>query len=50
MGLFANNFIGLNSKLYDTVFKVRCHYPKYEEGITIPEGINDQTIVTASWV
>ena len=50
MGLFANNFIGLNSKLYDTIFKVRCHYPKYEEGITIPEGINDQTIVTASWV
>lgn len=50
VSMFANNFIGVNSKLYDSIFKVRCDYPKYDEGIVIPEESNDQTIVTSAWV
>ena len=36
-GIYSSNFIGLNSKLYDPVFKTRCTYPKYDESILIPE-------------
>lgn len=49
IGIYSNNFIGLESKMYDTVFKYRCHFPKYDEGLVIPDDSNDQTIVTSSW-
>lgn len=41
-GIYSDNFIGLNSKLYDSVFKKRCDYPKYDESIEIPEDFQDE--------
>lgn len=53
-GIYSNNFIGLNSKLYDTVFKKRCSYPKYDESIELPDNINDeqynQVIPNINWI
>ena len=39
VGIYSDNFIGLNSKLYNPVFKKRCdeQYPVYDELLTIPE-------------
>lgn len=55
VGIYSNNFIGLNSKLYDTTFKYRCDYPKYDSSITIPD--NDctdnqynQVVPNVEWV
>lgn len=36
-GIYSDNFIGLNSILYDPVFKKRCDYPKYDKSIEIPQ-------------
>ena len=52
-GIYSNNFIGLNSILYDTVFKKRCSYPKYE--IELPESDidseqYDQVIPNILWM
>ena len=41
-GIYSDNFIGLNSKLYDSVFKKRCNYPKYDESVEIPEDFQDE--------
>ena len=52
-GIYSNNFIGLNSKLYDAVFKKRCTYPKYDS-ITIPDKPNDeqynQVVPNIAWI
>lgn len=39
VGIYSDNFIGLNSKLYNPIFKKRCEgqYPKYDKALTIPE-------------
>ena len=39
VGIYSDNFIGLNSKLYNPVFKKRCdnQYPIYDELLTTPE-------------
>lgn len=37
VGIYSDNFIGLNSKMYDTIFKKRCQYPKYDDNLNIPE-------------
>lgn len=42
VGIYSDNFIGLNSKLYDSVFKKRCDYPKYDESVEIPEDFYDE--------
>ena len=42
VGIYSDNFIGLNSKLYDSVFKKRCDYPKYDESFEIPEDFQDE--------
>ena len=42
VGIYSDNFIGLNSKLYDTIFKKRCNFPKYDESIEIPEDFDDK--------
>lgn len=42
VGIYSDNFIGLNSKLYDSVFKKRCTYPKYDESVEIPEDFQDE--------
>lgn len=42
VGIYSDNFIGLNSKLYDSVFKKRCDYPKYDESVEIPEDFQDE--------
>lgn len=42
VGIYTNNFIGLNSKLYDTVFKKKQSYPKYDESVEIPEDFQDE--------
>lgn len=42
VGIYSDNFIGLNSKLYDSVFKKRCDYPKYDESIEIPKDFDDK--------
>ena len=36
VGIYSDNFIGLNSILYDPVFKKRCGYPRYDESMEIP--------------
>ena len=52
-GIYSNNFIGLNSILYDVVFKKRCGYPKYE--MELPESDidsvqYDQVIPNILWM
>lgn len=42
VGIYSDNFIGLNSKLYDVIFKKRCNFPRYDENIEIPEDFSDQ--------
>ena len=42
VGIYSDNFIGLNSRLYDSVFKKRCDYPKYDESVEIPEDFQDE--------
>lgn len=42
VGIYSDYFIGLNSKLYDSVFKKRCDYPKYDESVEIPEDFQDE--------
>lgn len=42
VGIYSDNFIGLNSKLYDVIFKKRCNFPRYNENIEIPEDFSDQ--------
>nr|UVX55515.1 MAG: hypothetical protein [Bacteriophage sp.]DAE30756.1 MAG TPA: hypothetical protein [virus sp. ctML55]DAV51721.1 MAG TPA: hypothetical protein [Bacteriophage sp.] len=41
VGIYSDNFIGLNSKLYDVIFKKRCNFPRYDENIEIPEDFSD---------
>lgn len=42
VGIYSDNFIGLNSKLYDVIFKKRCNFPRYDENIEIPKDFSDQ--------
>lgn len=42
VGIYSDNFIGLNSKLYDPIFKKRCDFPKYDESIEVPEDFDDK--------
>lgn len=42
VGIYSDNFIGLNSKLYDSVFKKRCDYPKYDKSVKIPEDFQNE--------
>lgn len=42
-GIYSSNFIGYDSKLYDTKFKTQSDsFPKYED-ITIPTNVNSNT-------
>lgn len=54
VGIYSDNFIGLNSKLYDTVFKKRCNYPKYDISVELPEDLNDekynQAVPSLEWI
>lgn len=54
VGIYSDNFIGLNSKLYDTVFKKLCGYPKYDDSIEIPEDVKDekydQSVPNIAWI
>lgn len=54
IGIFSDNFIGLNPKLYDTIFKKRCDYPKYDESISIPEDFKEdkynQVVPNIQWI
>lgn len=54
VGIYSDNFIGLNSKLYDSVFKKRCDYPKYDKSVEIPEDFQDEkydkTIPNVEWI
>lgn len=53
-GIYSDNFIGLNSKLYDSVFKKRCDYPKYDESVEIPEDFQNEkynkTVPNVEWI
>lgn len=53
-GIYSDNFIGLNPKLYDTVFKKRCDYPKYDKNIQIPDNYQDDeynlVVPTIGWI
>lgn len=42
VGIYSDNFIGLNSKLYDVLFKKKQKYPSYDKTIELPEDINDE--------
>lgn len=37
VGIYSDNIISIGAKMYDTVFKYRCDYPKYDNLVTIPE-------------
>lgn len=57
VGIYSDNFIGLNSKLYNPIFKKRCdgQYPKYDELLTIPEEDRfnekyDQVVPNIGWI
>lgn len=54
VGIYSDNFIGLNSKLYDSVFKKRCDYPKYDESVEIPEDFQDEkynkAVPSVEWI
>ena len=57
VGIYSDNFVGLNSKLYNPVFKKRCEgqYPKYDELLTIPKEDQfnekyDQVIPNIGWI
>lgn len=54
VGIYSDNFIGLNSKLYDVIFKKRCSYPRYDENIEIPEDFQDekynQMVPNIDWI
>lgn len=57
VGIYSDNFIGLNSKLYNPIFKKRCEgqYPKYDETLTIPEEDQfdekyDQVVPNIGWI
>lgn len=54
VGIYSDNFIGLNSKLYDPVFKKRCDYPKYDESVEIPEDFQDEkynkAVPSVEWI
>lgn len=54
VGIYSDNFIGLNSKLYDSVFKKRCDYPRYDESINIPEDFQDEkynlAVPSVEWI
>ena len=47
VGIYSDNFIGLNSKLYNPVFKKRCkdQYPEYDKELTIPEHEEDHKVL-----
>lgn len=38
VGIYSDNFIGINSQLYNVVFKKGQLYPRYENDLIIPEG------------
>ena len=57
VGIYSDNFIGLNSKLYNPIFKKRCdgQYPRYDELLTIPEEDQsnekyDQVVPNIGWI
>lgn len=54
-GIYSSNFIGLNSKLYDSIFKMRCDYPKYDSSVILPSqnvdsDIYNQVIPNIQWI
>lgn len=54
VGIYSNNFIGLNSKLYDAIFKKKQSYPKYDESLQFPEDFGNeeynQTVPNIGWI
>lgn len=54
VGIYSDNFIGLNSKLYDVIFKKRCDYPRYGENVKIPEDFQDEkynlAVPSVEWI
>lgn len=54
VGIYSDNFIGINSKLYDTIFKKRCDFPKYDSSIELPEDYSNQkyntVMPTIGWI
>lgn len=54
VGIYSNNFIGLNSKLYDAIFKKKQSYPRYEESLQFPDDANNeeynQVVPNIGWV
>ena len=53
VGIYSDNFVGMNSKLYNPIFK-GTDYPKYDNSLEIPNNINDgsynQVIPNLEWV
>ena len=54
VGMYSDNFIGINSQLYDCTFKLRTEYPRYDSSISIPSDFNDikynNVIPNITWV
>ena len=53
VGIYSDNFIGVNPKLYNPIFK-GTDYPKYDNSLEIPNNINDssynQVMPNLEWV
>ena len=56
VGIYSDNFVGINSKLFNTTFKAleEIEYPKYDIQLTIPENKDDeeynQVVPNLQWV
>ena len=54
VGMYSDNFIGINSQLYDCTFKLKTEYPRYDSSISIPSDFNDikynNVIPNITWV
>lgn len=53
-GIYSKNFIGIGSKLYDSIFKKQTDYPKYDDSIELPQDLNNdqynQTVPNLKWI
>lgn len=53
-GIYSDGFVGLNSVLYDPIFKKIQSYPKYYDDVVIPENYtdssHDQVVPNIAWV
>lgn len=54
VGIYSDNFVGINSRLYDPIFKVKEDFPKYDKNIEIPQDFDeseyDTVVPNIKWI